>query len=294
MSSIKFIQHKFIDFQKWDDCIAACTNAQVYGFSWYLNAITQNCWHALVLNDYEAVFPLPFQYKLGIIPVVYQPFFCQQLGLFQKEGINFNYEDFIKAIPRQYVKVYLHLRQANEVKLNYKKRTNYLLHLNKTYAELKNNYSADCLKNIRKAQTLPLQIDFNTDYLSAIELYKATWGVNNKVLKPMHYQIFANACSNALKNNCIICVHISQNENILARAILLKNQFFLHYVCAAPTPEGKKAGIMHTLIDSIIQKFCGTNLTFDFEGSEIDSVASFYRKFSPEQSFYYAFGRKLF
>ena len=54
---IHYIQHKDIDFEKWDACVANSFNRLIYGFSWYLDVVCDD-WDALVLNDYEAVFPL--------------------------------------------------------------------------------------------------------------------------------------------------------------------------------------------------------------------------------------------
>ncbi len=54
---INFIEHKKIDKQKWNACIEESSNASIYVYSWYLDAVCEN-WSSLVLNDYDAVFPL--------------------------------------------------------------------------------------------------------------------------------------------------------------------------------------------------------------------------------------------
>ena len=63
---INYIEHKDIDFKKWDSCVANSLNRLIYGFSWYLDVVC-NDWDALVYNDYEAVFPLPKRKKWGYI-----------------------------------------------------------------------------------------------------------------------------------------------------------------------------------------------------------------------------------
>ena len=55
---IQYLKNKEIDFKKYDACIAAAINSRIYAYSWYLNIVADN-WDALVLNDYEAVMPLP-------------------------------------------------------------------------------------------------------------------------------------------------------------------------------------------------------------------------------------------
>ena len=60
---IKFLEHKEIDFDKWDACVGSNTFPKPYGFSWYLNWLT-NQWQGVVYGDYEAV--LPVLYKVNM------------------------------------------------------------------------------------------------------------------------------------------------------------------------------------------------------------------------------------
>ncbi len=69
---IKYVSHEVIDREKWDKCIDNSTNGLVYAYSWYLDLICDE-WNALIENDYESVFPLPFR-KKGFIQYTYQPF----------------------------------------------------------------------------------------------------------------------------------------------------------------------------------------------------------------------------
>ena len=67
---IKFVQHKNVDTDKWDECIKKSVNSLPYAFSWYLDIVVEH-WDALVLNDYEAVFPLPSKQKISIKVFLY-------------------------------------------------------------------------------------------------------------------------------------------------------------------------------------------------------------------------------
>ena len=69
---IKRIKHHQIDFVKWDLAIEKSSAPLIYGYAWYLNTITSNQWDALVVGDYEAVFPMPWKKKFGI-KYIYQP-----------------------------------------------------------------------------------------------------------------------------------------------------------------------------------------------------------------------------
>ena len=62
---INYKRHKEIDFKKWDNCIESAINRNIYATTWYLDLVCKN-WDALILNDYEAVMPLPWNKKWGV------------------------------------------------------------------------------------------------------------------------------------------------------------------------------------------------------------------------------------
>ena len=61
---IQYIQHQDLDFKKWDACIVADSNADVYLRSSWLNVVCPN-WSAIVADDYAAVFPIFGNKKLA-------------------------------------------------------------------------------------------------------------------------------------------------------------------------------------------------------------------------------------
>jgi len=70
---LSYLPYKQIDKVKWDACIRHSMNRLIYAESVYLDHMAVN-WDAIVLNDYEAVMPLPWKKKLGI-RYLYQPSF---------------------------------------------------------------------------------------------------------------------------------------------------------------------------------------------------------------------------
>ena len=72
---IRYIRRKEIDIAKYDACIETAINARIYAYSWYLDIVADN-WDILVLNDYEAVMPLPWRSKY-FIKYVYPPAWTQ-------------------------------------------------------------------------------------------------------------------------------------------------------------------------------------------------------------------------
>ena len=82
---IHYLKRKDIDIVKYNTCIEASINTRIYAYSWYLDIVATN-WDILVLNDYEAVMPLPWRQKY-FIKYMYPPAWTQQLGVFSKSRI---------------------------------------------------------------------------------------------------------------------------------------------------------------------------------------------------------------
>src|SRR5687768_17286505 len=97
---IQYLEQKEIDKQKWDRCIDNAADGLIYGYSFYLDSMADD-WCGLVLNDYEAVMPLPFRKKFGM-RYVYQPAFIAQLGVFGGNGNKDTYDAFLNAIPASF------------------------------------------------------------------------------------------------------------------------------------------------------------------------------------------------
>ena len=83
---IRIIKRRDLDLQKYDSCIDESLQSRIFAFSWYLDIAVEQ-WEVAVLNDYEAVMPLPVRQKFGI-SYVYPPFWILELGIFSKEPID--------------------------------------------------------------------------------------------------------------------------------------------------------------------------------------------------------------
>lgn len=112
MRDLRYIPHASIDFSKWDACMHDASNGLIYGYSWYLNALTQQ-WDALVWNDYEAVMPLTWNKKWGI-HYLYQPYFCASLGLFSRNKVDADLlKIFLQHIPSKFRYIDIYLNHGN-------------------------------------------------------------------------------------------------------------------------------------------------------------------------------------
>lgn len=302
--SIQYVDHHQIDPTKWDSAILRSPHPLAYGLFEYLNAVCESQWDALIYNDYEAVFPLPFKKKFGIKYII-QPVFCQQLGAFGS-NVNVSTNDFLSAIPKRFLRVRLQLNpyfdQTNEVESIQTKpagiiassrklttKTNMTIQLSQPL-----DYNKDCKKNLHRLAELPIEYKINAISIrDAIDTYRKAWGKQNPEIGDEHYQLFANACTEKL--SFTVTAHHQKEGDLLGAAIFLitpeNTKRSLHYVCAGPTEAGKSIGVMHGIIDFILNRYKGENMLFDFEGSSIASVASFYKKFGANEEPFFCFNR---
>jgi hypothetical protein len=105
--SIKYLKHEQIDPEKWNAAVLSSETPLFYALFGYLDCVTENRWDALIFNEYEAVFPLPYKKKWGLKYLV-QPVFCQQLGAFGSNK-SVTTGDFLRAIPKGFLRVRLNL-----------------------------------------------------------------------------------------------------------------------------------------------------------------------------------------
>jgi len=278
---IRYIKHDALDFEKWDKLIESSVCSLIYGYSWYLDGITNGQWDALVYGNYEAGFPLPWKRKYGL-KYVYQPFFCQQLGLFAKQGFHIPIKYFINSIPNTFILVDLNLNVYLGASLKGELKKNYQLDLNKSYDRLYDHYNNDVKNNLSKISKANIEFTLDVPVEEIITIHRNSWGALNPGIKENHYLQFKNNCIRATEENCLVTLGALVENKLVGVALFFKTPQYLFYIMSGKTIEGKKLGIMHAIVDKAIQLYANTPLILDFEGSEIDGVAYFYSKFGSQ------------
>ncbi len=288
---IRFIQHQDIDFIKWDLCIEQSHFSLVYAYSWYLNKVSPN-WHALIVDDYEAVMPLTQNKKWGI-NYLYQPFFTQQLGVFSKSELSVeSIQAFIDAIPSTYRYIALQFNESNSAitqLASVKKAKNYILSLNKTYQKIYKSYGSQAKRNIKKAQKFGLTIE--AIYAEkAISFYQQNKGHVTKGVKTKHYQLLSNLFDELNKQNKLLVKGVFEpNGKLVASAAFIVHKGRLIFILGNASHVGREMGAMHFLFDHIILQFADHAMLLDFEGSEIPGIARFFKSFGSSKTHYYKF-----
>lgn len=286
---ITYFTHKKINKRKWDECISSSVNGRIYAYSWYLD-IVANQWDALILDNYQAVFPLPIRQKLGI-KYIYQPIFSQQLGLFSKVAITPNLlEDFLLEIPSQYKYIDINLNQHNSLKsfkINSELRQNIEMDLIENYNTIYEGYATNLKRNLKKATKEELTIFENLKPDAVINLFKSN---NKKYLnnyKADDYSKLIRLVYKALQlHHTEVWGAYSKENNLCAAAIFLRSHKRVTFLFSGASEYARKSAALPFLINAYIEANAGQELVFDFEGSNDDNLARFYLGFGAKHITY--------
>ncbi len=286
INMIRYVKHNEINKEKWDQCIDNSINSMIYAYSWYLDIISKQ-WDALVENDYESVMPLPYKRKAGIYKL-YQPFFTQQLGVFSQKILNPDIvNSFIKNIPPKFLFIDINLNWLNKVnnkKYTIEQRKTYLLDLIEPYEKIRKSYSANNLRNVKKAGKNGLFYQEDSGPIEIIDAFKNNRAKLFPEIKEYHYKSLQHLVFTAIsKGAAKIIKAYDCNNNFCAGIIFLVNNKRAVFIFSGANPSAKENGAMFGLIDYFIRKNEQSELTLDFEGSMNKNLARFYSGFGSKE-----------
>jgi hypothetical protein len=279
-NSIKYLNNRDIDNSRWDKLIDTSANGLIYAYSYYLDSMAKN-WDALVLNDYEAVMPLPWN-KKHTIHYLYQPFLTAQLGIFGNKIDAILIENFLKAIPKKfrYIDLFFNQQNVSIIKeFEFTLRSNFILDLNKPYNEIFTNYRENVKRNIKKSLQAGCisqkGIDPEDIISLALQQMKTRPEETNKNIK-----CFRKLYKLLDKKGMAATYGILNNKNeLVSSAVFFYSHNRAYYILVGNHPNGKTIGASHALIDAFIKDHAGKPLVLDFEGSDIRNLAFFYSSF---------------
>lgn len=285
---IEFIEHKEIDFCRYDDCICQSKAGTVYAMSWYLDIVSPG-WSLLMAEDYSYVMPLPNKLKYGIKYLI-QPYFCQQLGVFSKLDLSEDvFLSFINAIPFKYTNIQLNTSNVFG-RSSEKLRPNYVLNLNMDFEEIRASFKKNCLRNIKKAQSYNQKIEeISPD--EYINIVKENAGA---IINPQMLELLNAIIAKSLENGTGKILAVLSDGAVVATVFILFFKSKIYYLSPVSSPEGKEKQSMSLIINDIIEKYAERMDFLDFEGSAIPGVANFYAGFGATPEYYPLFKKIKF
>ena len=278
---IRYLIHNQIDTQRWDECIAQSPDGMVYAWSWYLDVVHPG-WEALVENDYEAVMPLTGGKKYGI-NYLFQPFFTQKWGVYGKNVVdNEKIEEFLEAIPEKF--------KFAEFRIDHyqvENHRNIELSLSQEYSVLAENYHSNTKRDLAKAKKENLKVVEDAEPSAIIELFRKNRGSDIKKWGDKEYNRLLNLVESAKNHNsCLVLGAHNADNQLVAGAFFMISHKKIVFLFSGADESNKELHGLSFLLDFVIEKYSGTDYVLDFEGSDNDGLARFYKGFGGKEIFY--------
>lgn len=286
---IRYLKNSEIDKQKWDKCIREAFNGNVYGWSWYLDIVHQN-WEALIEDDYERVFPLTGNQRMGI-HYLFQPFFAQQLGIYSRTILNPDIVNrFITSIPKHFRLIDIRLNTHNRLETNLlhvQTHLNHELDLIPEYNKIAKKYSTNTKRNLKKANDANLSIMRNIRPEEVVNIFRSNRGRtishwNDREYKRLIKLVYAGIYRSQAR---LYGAYTSDNE-LCAGAIFFKSHGKVIFLFSGTTRLGRENHALTFLIDQVVKELSGGPLVLDFEGSDNSNLARYYKGFGSKETNY--------
>ena len=282
---IHYLTHNQIDTQRWDECIAQSPDGMVYAWSWYLDVVHPG-WEALVENDYETVMPLTGGKKYGI-NYLFQPFFTQKWGVYGKNVVEKEkIEKFLAAIPEKFKFAEFRIDRSYKA-YQVENHRNIELSLNQEYPVLAENYHSNTKRDLAKAKKENLKVVEDVEPSAIIELFRKNRGSDIKKWGDKEYNRLLNLVETAKKHDsCLILGTKNADNQLVAGAFFMISHKKIVFLFSGADESNKELHGLSFLLDFVIEKYSGTDYILDFEGSDNDGLARFYKGFGGKEIFY--------
>lgn len=292
MISIRKVNRKNLDLEKYSRVLNGSLNYRIYAEVWYLDVLTDENWECLVYGDYEVIMPIPLQFKFGI-KFVLQPIFCQQLGVFYKEEISEKlFKEFEAKLHKYRVRNYC-FNEENTEKFNPKgeKKVNHVLDLDLSYEQLRKNYNRN---RRRKLIAMPEQYslklsDSSNDF---IRLFKEEYP---DLMSDKWADKLQLIMEKAFEKNIGYQCRVEDDNQLIAGLFYIKTHKRVFQLGAARDKNISDIGFFTIIIDYTINLFSDSkDYKFDFEGSSVPGVALFNESFGAKKNYFTCYQSPIF
>lgn len=275
MGEIRYIKHAEIDFDKWDKAILSSVFPLVFAQRFYLNA-THPGWHALVIGDYEHVFPLTAKTKFGI-SYLHQPPFTPQLGAYGKAGEEAE-QKFYDYITADFKLIEIELNASNSLQTKeHSEKSTYIIDYKTGY-----KFNQNTKRNSAKALEKGLKVEqlHEEDILNDSEKYLSPFLRSELKLSLHEVMIFDNLLRAGIAEKKLVSFKVvDQGNTVKALAHFIYNGKHAVYLKGTNFDKAENSGSMHLLMSHAIKFFEDKSTLFDFGGGSKQTLATFYKGF---------------
>lgn len=287
---MRFLLSHQIDTERWDRIVDRSPNGRIYGYSWYLGGLADR-WGALIEGDYEYIMPLPYNRKYGLY-YIFNPSYVQQIGIYsdRREVTGEVYARFLQAIPKRFRLVNFSVSLDTAIPLKegecLKKRTNLILAMNRPYEEIYQGFSRNIKRIVRDApESFSLVEDFE-DIEGIIRMYQQE--VPYSRIGDVFHERLCRVAQTARKQNKLLPLKLlDEKGRVLSSFTFFISHGRVYSIAGSQTPAGKEVHGTYLLMNEFFKRYSQEYELFDFEGSDIPGIQSFFKKWGSVPEYYY-------
>ncbi len=301
----KILSARDINPEQWDHFIDSSEQGNIYARFWYLSALSPN-WKAIQFTEDDrliAVMPFLPERKF-FYTQINTPFAIQQLGVYTVDGKSPNPDD-LKQILFRWLKTNAFVSYRFNIGNNlllaplteslpiYQQVTHHL-HLLPPYQVLYEKFSSNQKRNIRKAGKNGIKTRTEGELEKLIILFRQSRKGLPPIYANQHYNDFRTIYQlGESRKACRIYTARNEQGEIIAGGLFLFLAREIVYIFGASAEEGRQSGAMSAVFDHLIRDYAGQDRVLDFEGSQVPSLARFYKSFGGEErTFFHLFDDK--
>lgn len=237
-------------------------------------------WQYVLNKDERILLRIPVVKKWGLRAHL-QPLFIRSLetlGSDRKEDLT-----ALLAFLKKCNFLHLNISLSNGMELSSMKGKFQALQLGKPIDELRQGYSENIKRSLKKAKELKMA---EVSCATFQAFFIAQKGENLGNLNAAAWGRLEKLVALAQTKESAYCFGAFDQEQLVAVGLFFKWKDQLYFMKGTLNEAGKKKGGLVFLIDSVIEKFCLDLQTLDFIGSNQESIAAFYRKFGAKDQTY--------
>jgi hypothetical protein len=272
---------------RWDSVISGSLYRGFYSCSWYLDIVCES-WYAFVWPssvDYQIIMPLPVKRRLGFA-VVYQPQFCQFLGLFSKSPVTSEVlESFLRTCVSHFPYISSYSFHPDLYCIIQPLRShfkNIIFAENRTCwqrMDAEGRYSSDRMRNLKKGKEQNWSIENMENTDTIIRLFDIHHAAEVGGVCEKSYQILDKLVNAFREHGNVTLQYASLNGKLHAGILLFSYGGYVVYIFNAADESGRRGNARTVMLDRYFEENKGTDLLFDFESAQQPYIHSFYSSF---------------
>lgn len=291
-----------IDAQTWDNHIHNSRQGVIYALSWYLDIICEQ-WEAFVwpsAADFSITMPLPVKWKWGK-RVLYQPLFCQYLGMFSKQELSAAHCDaFLEALRARFPYISHYAFNPGNFSVIDRLRPNgfemevfqtHWLHLNQSYAELYAGYAKDRKANLKRGSKTSWEIVESENFVPLLALFAENHARGIGRIKADAYAMLTRLGMQCIEKAHGRLMYAQAGEHMQAGVFLARYREQTIYLFNAADRAGRRGNARALMLDAYFRENAGTEMIFDFESPPKASIADYYAGFGAVATPFYGVKR---